>query len=182
MTQDLIGTGLRAGTWTIDPSHSAVGFSVRHLMSKVRGSFTEFTGEIVTTEDPLESRVSVRIPTASITTNNAQRDGHLRSTDFFDAESGQELVFVGTSVREGEDGHVIVGDLTINGVTREVELATEFLGVDVDAYGATRLGAEASTSISRKDYGVDFNVPLEGGKLLIGDKIDITLAIEAVLA
>ena len=182
MTQDLISTGLRAGTWTIDPSHSAVGFSVRHLMSKVRGSFTEFTGEIVTTEDPLASRVSVRIPTASITTNNAQRDGHLRSTDFFDAQSGQELVFVSTSVREGEDGHVIVGDLTINGVTREVELATEFLGVDVDAYGATRLGAEASTSISRKDYGVDFNVPLEGGKLLIGDKIDITLAIEAVLS
>ena len=182
MTQDLTSTGLRAGTWTIDPSHSAVGFSVRHLMSKVRGSFTEFTGEIVTTEDPLASQVSVRIPTASITTNNAQRDGHLRSTDFFDAESGQELVFVGTSVREGGEGHVIVGDLTINGVTREVELGTEFLGVDVDAYGATRLGAEASTSISRKDYGVDFNVPLEGGKLLIGDKIDITLAIEAVLA
>ena len=182
MTQDLISTGLQAATWTIDPSHSAVGFSVRHLMSKVRGSFTEFTGEIVTTEDPLSSRVSVRIPTASITTNNAQRDGHLRSTDFFDAESGQELVFVGTSVRESEDGHVIVGDLTINGVTREVELATEFLGVDVDAYGATRLGAEATTSISRKDYGVDFNVPLEGGKLLIGDKIDITLAVEAVLS
>ena len=182
MTQVLTSTGLRAGTWTIDPSHSAVGFSVRHLMSKVRGSFTEFTGEIVTTEDPLVSQVSVRIPTASITTNNAQRDGHLRSTDFFDAESGQELVFVGTSVREREDGHVIVGDLTINGVTREVELATEFLGVDVDAYGATRLGAEASTSISRKDYGVDFNVPLDGGKLLIGDKVDITLAIEAVKA
>lgn len=182
MTQDLVSNGLQAATWTIDPSHSAVGFSVRHLMSKVRGSFTEFSGEIVTTEDALGSRVSVRIPTASITTNNAQRDGHLRSTDFFDAEAGQELVFVSTSVREGDEGHVIVGDLSINGVTREVELATEFLGVDVDAYGVTRLGAEATTSISRKDYGVDFNVPLEGGKLLIGDKIDITLAIEAVLA
>ena len=88
MTQDLVSTGLQAATWTIDPSHSTVGFSVRHLMSKVRGSFTEFSGEIVTTEDVLGSRVSVRIPTASITTNNAQRDGHLRSTDFFDAEAG----------------------------------------------------------------------------------------------
>src|SRR3712207_5899719 len=103
MTQDLTTTGLRAGTWAIDPSHSAVGFSVRHLMSKVRGSFTEFTGEIVTTEDPSSSRVEVRIPTASITTNNAQRDGHLRSTDFFDAESGQELVFVSTAVRESDE-------------------------------------------------------------------------------
>jgi polyisoprenoid-binding protein YceI len=182
MTQELVSTGLKAATWTIDPSHSAVGFSVRHLMSKVRGSFTEFSGEVVTTENPLDSRVSVRIPTASITTNNAQRDGHLRSTDFFDAEAGQELVFVSTGVRESADGFVIDGDLSINGTTRRVELAAEFLGVDVDAYGVTRLGAEATTSISRKDYGVDFNVPLEGGKLLIGDKIDITLAIEAVLA
>src|SRR3954454_9921326 len=128
MTQELVGTGLKAGTWTIDPSHSAVGFSVRHLMSKVRGSFTEFSGEIVTTEDPTESRVNVRISSASITTNNEQRDGHLRSTDFFDAEAGQELVFVSTGVRESDEGHVITGDLTINGVTQQVELAAEFLG------------------------------------------------------
>jgi polyisoprenoid-binding protein YceI len=182
MTQELVGSGLKAGTWTIDPSHSAVSFSVRHLMSKVRGSFTEFSGEIVTTEDPTESRVDVRISTASITTNNEQRDGHLRSTDFFDANAGQELVFVSTGVRESADGHIISGNLTINGTTKAVDLATEFLGVDVDAYGATRLGAEASTSISRKDFGVDFNVPLDGGKLLIGDKVDISLAIEAVLS
>jgi polyisoprenoid-binding protein YceI len=182
MTQELIGTGLKAGTWTIDPSHSAVSFSVRHLMSKVRGSFTEFSGEIVTTEDPTESRVNVRISSASITTNNEQRDGHLRSTDFFDADAGQELVFVSTGVRSTDDGYVLAGDLTINGISKPVDLAAEFLGVDVDAYGATRLGAEATTSISRKEYGVDFNVPLDGGKLLIGDKIDITLAIEAVLS
>jgi polyisoprenoid-binding protein YceI len=182
MTQELVGSGLKAGTWTIDPSHSAVSFSVRHLMSKVRGSFTEFAGEIVTTEDPTESRVDVRISTASITTNNEQRDGHLRSTDFFDANAGQQLVFVSTGVRESADGHIISGNLTINGTTKAVDLATEFLGVDVDAYGATRLGAEATTSISRKDFGVDFNVPLDGGKLLIGDKVDISLAIEAVLS
>lgn len=182
MTQELTGSGLRTGTWTIDPTHSTVGFSVRHLMSKVRGSFTDFSGQIVTTEDPTESRVEVRIASASITTNNEQRDGHLRSTDFFDAAAGQELVFVSTGVRETSDGYVIDGDLTVNGTTRPVELAAEFLGVDVDAYGATRLGAEATTSISRKEFGVDFNVPLEGGKLLIGDKIDITLEIEAVLS
>ena len=182
MTTELVGSGLVAGTWTIDPSHSTVGFTVRHLMSKVRGTFTDFSGTIVTTGDAVASSVEVAITSASITTNNEQRDGHLRSTDFFDAEAGQQLVFVSTGVVEGTDGHVITGDLTINGRTRPVELAAEFLGVAVDAYGVTRLGAEASTTISRKDYGVDFNVPLEGGKLLIGDKIDINLEIEAVLA
>lgn len=182
MTAELVGTGLVAGTWTVDPSHSTVGFTVRHLMSKVRGTFADFSGTIVTTGDPTASTVEVAITSASVTTNNAQRDGHLRSTDFFDAEAGQQLVFVSTGVTEGPDGHVIAGDLTINGRTRPVELAAEFLGVAVDAYGVTRLGAEATTSISRKEFGVDFNVPLEGGKLLIGDKIDISLEIEAVLA
>jgi polyisoprenoid-binding protein YceI len=182
MTQELAGTGLVAGTWTIDPTHSTVGFSVRHLMSKVRGSFADFTGTIVTTDDPTASTIEVAITSASITTNNEQRDGHLRSSDFFDPEAGQQLVFVSTGITATDDGHVIAGDLTINGRTRPVELAAEFLGVAVDAYGSTRLGAEATTSISRKEFGVDFNVPLEGGKLLIGDKIDITLEIEAVLS
>lgn len=181
MTQDLAGTGLVAGTWTIDPAHSTVGFTVRHLMSKVRGTFTAFSGEITTTDDPLQSAVNVTITSASINTNNAQRDGHLQSADFFDPDKGQELAFVSTGVRESGDTHVIDGELTINGHTHPVELATEFLGVDTDAYGNTRLGAEATTSISRKDYGVDFNIPLEGGKLLIGDKIDINLEIEAIL-
>ncbi len=182
MTQELIGTGLVAGTWTIDPAHSTVGFTVRHLMSKVRGSFTDFSGMVVTIGDAAASSVEVAITSASITTNNDQRDGHLRSTDFFDAEAGQQLVFVSTGVTEADSGHVIHGNLTINGRTRPVELAAEFLGVAVDAYGVTRLGAEATTSISRKDFGVDFNVPLEGGKLLIGDKVDINLEIEAVRA
>ena len=180
MTQETLGTGLVAGTWTIDPVHSTVGFTVRHLMSKVRGTFTDFSGSITTTEDHLESVVQVSITSASINTNNAQRDGHLQSTDFFDADKGQELVFVSTGVRASGDGHIIDGDLTVNGNTHPVELVTEFLGVATDAYGLTRLGAEATTSISRKDFGVDFNIPLEGGKLLIGDKIDIQLAIEAI--
>lgn len=169
-----------AGTWTIDPAHSEVSFTVRHLMSKVRGSFTDFTGTITTGEDPLDSSVSVTILSSSITTNNAQRDGHLRSADFFDPNNGGELRFVSTTITPAEDGYVISGDLTVNGITKPVQLAAEFLGVATDAFGATRLGAEATTSISRKDFNVDFNIPLEGGKLLIGDKIDITLAIEAV--
>ncbi|WP_375431506.1 YceI family protein [uncultured Friedmanniella sp.] len=182
MTQETVASGLKAGTWTIDPAHSNVGFTVRHLMSKVRGTFTDFSGQITTTEDLLGSSVSVTITSSSINTNNAQRDGHLQSADFFDPEAGQELVFTSTGVRESGDGHIIDGTLTINGHTHPVELATEFLGVDTDAYGNTRLGAEATTSISRKDYGVDFNVPLEGGKLLIGDKIAINLEIEAILS
>ena len=183
MTAEALGTGLVAGTWTIDPAHSEVAFSVRHLMSKVRGRFTDFSGTITTPgDDPSTATVTVEIVSASISTNNEQRDGHLRSTDFFDADRGQKLTFSSTGITASDDGYTIAGDLTINGVTRPVDLAAEFLGVDVDAYGATRLGAEATTSISRKDYNVDFNVPLEGGKLLIGDKIDITLSLEAIKA
>ena len=182
MSQDLVGTGLVAGTWNIDASHSEVSFTVRHLMSKVRGSFADFSGEIVTTENPTESTISVVIKSASISTHNEQRDAHLRSTDFFDADQGHELAFVSTGITGDEDGYVITGDLTINGITKSVDLAAEFLGVAVDAYGVTRVGAEAKTSISRKDFKVDFNVPLEGGKLLIGDKIDITLSVEATKA
>ena len=183
MTQELVGTGLVAGTWTIDPSHSTVGFTVRHLMSKVRGTFTDFSGTIVTTEDPAASTVEVAITSASITTNNEQRDGHLRSTDFFDAEAGQQLVFVSTGVTEGagRPRHRRRPDHQRRAPAPS-SWPREFLGVAVDAYGVTRLGAEATTSISRKEFGVDFNVPLEGGKLLIGDKIDISLEIEAVLS
>ncbi|MCW2811219.1 MAG: hypothetical protein JWP61_1677 [Friedmanniella sp.] len=181
MTQELIGTDLVAGTWTIDPSHSEVGFTVRHLMSKVRGTFTQFGGRITTTTDPLDSIVAVTIASASINTNNEQRDGHLKTADFFDPEKGGELVFTSTAVRGDADGYVIAGDLTINGITKPVDLAADFLGVAVDAYGVTRVGAEATTSISRKEFGVEFNVPLDGGKLLIGDKVDITLSIQATL-
>ncbi|MBA3528269.1 MAG: YceI family protein [Propionibacteriaceae bacterium] len=181
MTQTT-ATDLLTGTWTIDPVHSEVTFTVRHLMSKVRGSFTHFSGKITTNGSPLESSVSVTITSASITTHNEQRDAHLRSADFFDPTKGGELTFVSTGITESDDGYVISGDLTINGITRPVDLKAEFLGVDTDAYGATRLGAEATTSINRKDFKVDFNIPLDGGKFLIGDKVDISLAIEAVTA
>jgi polyisoprenoid-binding protein YceI len=180
MTQSTSALELIAGTWAIDPVHSEVGFSVRHLMSKVRGSFTEFSGEVTTTGNPLESQVSVTIKSASITTHNEQRDAHLRSADFFDPANGGELTFVSTGITEDSDGYVIAGDLTINGITQQVALAAEFLGVGANAYGGTLLGAEAKTSINRKDFNVSFNIPLDGGAFVIGDKVDITLAIEAV--
>jgi polyisoprenoid-binding protein YceI len=173
---------LKAGTWSIDAAHSTVAFTARHLMSKVRGTFAEFTGEIVTTEDPTSSTVSVVIKASSITTNNEQRDGHLRSADFFDPETGGDLTFTSTAIAASEDGHVITGDLTINGITKSVDLAAEFLGIGNDAYGRTVLGAEATTTINRHDFKVDWNMPLDGGRFLVGPKIEITLSIEAVQA
>lgn len=182
MTTETARPTLTAGTWIIDASHSTVAFTARHLMSKVRGTFTEFSGEFVTTENPLESTISVTIQAASINTNNEQRDGHLRTADFFDPDQGGVLRFVSTSIAEAGDGYVVTGDLTINGVTRSVDLDTEFFGVEVDGYGRTVLGAEASTTIDRHDYNVNWNMPLDGDRLLVGPKVKIDLSVEAVLA
>lgn len=177
------GSELTAGTWNLDPSHSEVAFTVRHLMSKVRGTFADFSGVITTqSDDPTDATIQVSIDTTSINTNNAQRDDHVRSNDILGTEAAPEITFVSTGITGDDDGYVISGDLTILGVTRSVDLAAEFFGVAGDAFGATRLGAEATTTINRKDFGVDFNVPLEGGKLLIGDKVEIQLTIQAVLA
>ena len=172
------GTEVIAGTWKIDASHSEVGFTVRHLMSKVRGLFTSFEGTL-TTGDSLEStRATATVDLNSIDTRDAQRDGHLRSADFFDVETHGQMSFATTSF----DGTVATGELTLKGVTKPIELDVEFLGLGQDPWGGQRLGFEASTTISRKDWGVDFNIPLDGGKVLIGDKVSIHLAVEAVLS
>ena len=171
-------TEIPTGTWAIDPSHSEVGFTVRHLMTKVRGQFEKFEGEIVTTENSADFRASATIDLNSINTRDEQRDGHLRSKDFFDVENSGPMTFRTTSF----DGSVATGDLTIKGVTNPVELAVEFLGVDKDAYGNTRIGFEASTEISRKAWGVDFQIPLDGGKFLVGDKVSIVLSVQGILA
>ncbi len=170
-------TGIVAGTWTIDPSHSEVGFTVRHLMTKVRGQFEKFEGKVTTGASLEDARAEATIDLNSVNTRDAQRDGHLRSADFFDVENGGPMTFVTTSF----DGSTARGDLTIKGVTRPVELDVEFLGVDKDAYGNTRIGFEATTQINRKDFGVDFDIPLDGGKLLVGHKVDIELSVQAVL-
>lgn len=170
-------TATTPGTWTIDPSHSEVGFTVRHLMSKVRGQFEKFEGTITTTDSLEGTSVEATIDLDSINTRDAQRDGHLRSADFFDVENHGAMTFKSLTF----DGTKATGELTIKGATNVVELDVEFLGEDKDPWGGTRIGFEASTEINRKDFGIDFNVPLDGGKLLVGDKVNITLAVEAVL-
>jgi polyisoprenoid-binding protein YceI len=173
--------GLVAGTYVIDATHSEIGFTVRHLMTKVRGTFQEYAGEIIVKDSLEESAASVAVELASVHTRSEQRDGHLRSGDFFDAENSPKMTFVSTGLKPEGDDYILAGELTIKDVTKPIELAVEFLGVEQNAYGQTVIGFEASAQISRKEWGIDFNVPLEGGKLLIGDKVDIHLDVQAAL-
>jgi polyisoprenoid-binding protein YceI len=170
--------GIQAGTWTIDPSHSEIGFTARHLMSKVRGLFEKFEGQIVTGE---QLSATATIDLNSINTRDANRDAHLRSADFFDVENSGPMTFTSTKVEQGGKGFLVTGDLTIKGVTKPVTLDVEFLGTDTDPWGGTRAGFEGTTQISRKEWGVDFNIPMDGGRLLVGDKIDIAVVVQAVL-
>ncbi len=174
--------GYLAGTWDIDPTHSTVGFSVRHMMvSKVRGYFTQFSGEIVTAEDPARSSVTATIDMDSIDTRQEQRDAHIRSADFFDVGNHTVMTFRSTGVvAKGEDW-TVEGDLTIKGTTKPVTLALELNGFGPDAFGGTRVGFSARTSISRKAYGVDIDLPMDGGGVVVGDKIEVELEIQAVL-
>ncbi len=166
-----------AGTWTIDPSHSEVGFTVRHLVSRVRGQFEKFEGTITTGAGIEETRAIATVDLNSVSTRDEGRDGHLRSADFFDVEKSGPMTFTTTSF----DGQTAIGDLTLKGVTRPVELEIEFLGIGGDPWGGTRAGFEATTEINRKDFGVNFDGIVDGGKILVGDKISIHLAVEAVL-
>jgi len=175
-------TAVTTGTWTIDPTHTEIGFSVRHLVSKVRGKFEGFEGTIVTSDDITASSVNVTVDLNTINTGTADRDNHLRSADFFEVESHPTMTFVSTGiVQKGDTDFVVTGDLTIKGVSKPVELATEFLGEGGDPWGGTRVGIEATAEISRKEFGIDFNIPLEGGKVMVGDKISIHINAEAVL-
>jgi polyisoprenoid-binding protein YceI len=170
---------LPAGTWNIDPSHSEVSFTARHLMSKVRGQFETFEGTITTGDSP---SATASIDLNSINTRDEGRDTHLRSKDFFAVEETGPMTFASTSVRPGGNGLIVTGDLTIKGVTRPVELDTEYLGSETDPWGGTRVGFEATTTISRKDFGIDFNIPMDGGRFLIGDQVSVHIAAQAVLA
>jgi polyisoprenoid-binding protein YceI len=174
--------GYLAGTWDIDASHSDVSFTVRHMMvSKVRGRFGTFSGEIVTGEDLTGSSVTATIDATSIDTNNEQRDGHIRSADFFDVENHPQWTFRTTGVRVDGEDLALDGELTIKGVTRPVSLALEVNGFGPDAWGGTRAGFSASTTIDRNDFGVDIKMPLDGGGVVVSDKVQIALEIEAVL-
>jgi polyisoprenoid-binding protein YceI len=174
--------GYVVGTWDIDASHSTVGFSVRHMMvSKVRGYFRDFSGELVTAEDPAQSSVTARINMDSIDTRQEQRDAHIRSADFFDVGNHTEMTFRSTAVATDGADWTVTGDLTIKGITKPVTLQLELNGFGPDAYGGTRAGFSAKTEISRKEYGVDIDMPMDGGGVVVGDKVSVELEIEAVL-
>jgi polyisoprenoid-binding protein YceI len=174
--------GYVAGTWDIDPVHSDVSFSVRHMMvSKVRGRFASFTGEIVTAPDFADSTAAVTLDAASVDTGNAQRDGHLRSADFFAVDEHPTWEFRSTGIRAGNDGYLLDGELTIKGATRPVTFALEVNGFGPDAYGGTRAGFSATATVSRSDFGVDIAMPLDGGGVVVSDKVQIALEIQGVL-
>ena len=171
-----------AGTWALDPTHSEVTFSVKHLaISKVRGIFERFTASIVTAEDPSASTVEASIEVASINTNQKDRDKHLRTNDFFKADEFPNITFTSTSVVLNGDDISVAGDLTLRGVTKSVTLTGEFGGTVTDGYGQTKAGFTASTKINRHDYGVSWNAALEAGGLTLGDEISINFELQFVL-
>lgn len=173
--------GVPSGTWQIDPAHSVVGFSVRHLMSKVRGTFSEVDGHITIADDQLRSRAQVEIAVASVSTGNELRDSHLRTADFFDVEEHPTMTFATTGVHEADGSWVLDGELTIRGTTREVHIDLEYLGYDpTGAQGESRIGFEGRTSINRSDFGVSFGLGT-AGKVVVSDRVDIVLDVEAVL-
>jgi polyisoprenoid-binding protein YceI len=173
---------LTPGTWNIDVSHSTVGFTARHLMvTKVRGRFTSFSGTVTVADDPLQSKVDASVDIASVSTGDEGRDAHLTTGDFFEIEKYPTMQFVSTGiVPKGGDDYVMNGDLTIKGVTKPVAFELEFDGVATDPWGNTKAGFSASTDVNRKDFGLDWNVALETGGVLVGDKIKIELDIQAV--
>lgn len=176
--------GYVAGTWAIDPVHSEVSFVVRHMMvSKVRGRFDKFEGTIVTTADPLSSTVTASVDLSSINTGQEQRDAHIRSADFFEVEKYPAMTFTSTGIKQGEEGFVLEGDLTLKGVTKAVAFDLEVNGFGPDAYGGTRVGFSAITQINRKDFGVSFDGPIPGvpGGAVVSDAITVNLEVEGVL-
>lgn len=172
-----------AGTYVIDASHSEVSFSVRHVgISKVRGQFREFAGEVIIGDDLATSSAHATIAASSVDTGDAKRDAHLRSADFFAIDERPEWSFTSNAVKTAGNDFVLLGDLTINGVTKPVELEVEYNGTATDPYGQARVGFSAETEISRKDYGLTWNVALEAGGFLVGDTAKVGLEVSAIKA
>lgn len=170
------------GTWKIDPAHSEVAFSVRHLMiAKVRGVFEDFDVTIVTPEDPKQATIEAVIDVASVNTGQPDRDNHLRTSDFFLVEEHPKMVFTSTSIQADGDNFTVEGDLTMRGVTKPVTLKGEFGGVIVDPYGQTRAGATATTTLNRHDFGVSWNAALEAGGMTLGDNVKVEIDLQVVL-
>lgn len=171
------------GDWDFDPTHTRIGFSAKHAMvTTVRGAFNDVTGTIhVVPEDLSSSSVAVTLGVASIDTRNAQRDEHLRSADFFDVETWPQITFVSTNIDQIEENdYAVSGDLTIRDITRQVMLPITLVGVQQDATGALRAGFEGSRRINRRDFGLEWNVPLDQGGLLVSERITLEFEISAV--
>ena len=185
MSETTTTQGVATGTYNVDPAHTRVGFVARHAMvTKVRGSFDEFAGTAVLDgANPANSRVEVTIEAASIDTRNAQRDEHLRSNDFFDMDNYPEITFKSTAVQKVDDEHYrVTGDLTVKGVTQPIAIPFEVSGPVQDPWGMTRIGLEGRVEINRKDWGVNFNVALEAGGLLVSEKVTLEFDVAAVKA
>ena len=173
-TIETLNTAIPAGTWKIDPIHSRVEFSIRHMgIATIRGSFADFDGVIDGGDEP---QISGAIRVASVDTRDEARDGHLQSPDFFDAEQHPEIAFASTRFEPGK----LVGDLTIRGVTREVELVAQMTGAGTDPWGNERLWLELEGEIDRREFGVSWNTPLPTGGLLLGDTVRLTAGFSAV--
>jgi polyisoprenoid-binding protein YceI len=181
-----VNSGFAADTFEIDPAHSGVTFSVRHLVSRVPGKFREVSGTIVYDDkDVSGSSVSTRIIANSIDTGVEQRDNHLRNADFFDVQTYPEITFESNKVKKdpaAKDGNrlLVTGTLTLHGVAKEVTLPVEVLGIGQDPWGGTRAGFEASLTLNRKDFGINWNAALDQGGFILGDEVTVNLSIEAV--
>lgn len=173
------------GTWNLDNAHSEVGFVARHAMvTKVRGNFTDYTAQLtVDADNPQASSATATIKTASINTGNSDRDNHVRSTDFFDVDTYPEMTFTSTAFNVDPNGNgTVEGDLTIKGTTKPVTLDVEIFGVETDPSGNERLGFEATTTVDRTDFGIDFSAPLSSGGMLVSNKIQIVIDGSAIKA
>ena len=179
----LVATAGRAATWEADPVHSSIGFAVRHLMiSTVRGEFHTFTAKVTgDPADPTKAVIVASIDTASIDTRNDQRDKHLKSADFFDVERFPTMTFKSKKIEKTGEGQArVTGDLTLHGVTKEVVLDVEGPTPTIkDPWGNTKAGAHATTRLNRKDFGLVWNKAMDGGGIVVGDDIDVTIDIEA---
>jgi polyisoprenoid-binding protein YceI len=180
---NLIRPDYIAGTWVVDPTHSEIAFTVKHLaISKVRGKFERFDVTVITASDPEDSRISATIDVASVNTGQEARDNHLRTSDFFLVDEHPTMTFNSTGIQfTGGDGFELTGDLTMRGVTLPVVLSGELGGVVVDGNGQTKAGATATTTLNRHDFGVSWNAALEAGGFTLGDDVTITLDLQVVL-
>ena len=178
----LINFSFATDKYQIDPVHSTIGFSVKHMViSNVKGNFTDFSGVIyLDDKDIKNSRVEVTIKASSINTRNERRDAHLKSPDFFDAEKYPDITFKSKKIEKNDNGYVIVGDLTIKGVTKEVSFPFTYFGPINDPWGNQRNGVQASLTINRQDFGVSWNNTLDNGGLVVGNEVNIEINLEVV--